>query len=223
MAVVEQSSKHAQITKANARLVVVVCLAAVITTFSIVASRAILVKRNYQARVIHEKEKASKQLKENIKAVDSLAKSYEAFIDQPENIIGGDSKGNGERDGDNAKIVLDALPSIYDFPALTTSLEKILKNNNYVIGNISGTDDEIAQKTATATSTEPVSIPFQVGVSGSYSSLQELIDVLERSIRPMHLKKLSYTSGESGVLLSVDAKTFYQPEKKLKINTKAVQ
>ncbi len=223
MAKAPVSNKHLLINKANTMVVVVVALAAFFTTLSLVVSRSILAKRSYQSRVIAEKEKTSKQLKANIEAVDSLVSSYQAFVAQQENIIGGSSGGNNERDGDNAKIILDALPSKYDFPALATSLEKILLSRNLAVNSITGTDDEIAQTINNEAAASPVEIPFQIGISGSYTSAQDLVTILERSIRPIQINKLTFAGNDQLMQLSVDAKTFYQPEKRLNITTRVVK
>ena len=117
------SAKRLQISKANATIVAVVSVAAFVTTFSLVAGQALLSKRSHQARVIFEKETARNQLLSNITASESLITAYQEFISRPENVIGGDPAGSGERDGDNARLILDALPSKYDFHSLDTSIE----------------------------------------------------------------------------------------------------
>ena len=125
MANTRQSAKHLQINKANSNMVIIIAVAAFVVVFSLVASRALLEKSSYQRRVIAAKQKASNQLKANVEASKSLQASYKTFVSNPNNIIGGNPSGSGDNDGDNAKITLDALPSQYDFPALTSSLEKI--------------------------------------------------------------------------------------------------
>src|SRR5689334_22008086 len=125
------STKRIQVSKATATIVGTIAAAAFIAVFSLIASQALLSQRAYQSRVIAGKEKAKKQLEDNIKAVNVLSTQYKAFIGTSQNIIGGNPSGSGERDGDNARIVLDALPSKYDFPALAASLEKILGGGGY--------------------------------------------------------------------------------------------
>lgn len=223
MAQVKLSAKHLQITKANTVVVIMVAVAAFITTFSLVAARAVLVKRAYQSRVIHEKKIADDQLKKNIEAVDKLKAAYNSFVSNQENIIKGSSTGTGERDGDNAKIVLDALPSSYDFPALATTLEKILSSRNLSDGSITGSDDEIAQKEAAASATGPLEIPFQLNANGTYVAIQELLKEFDVSIRPIQITVLRLSGTEAEIQLDVTAKTFYQPEKQLKITKKSVQ
>lgn len=216
------SGKRLQISKANTTLVAMVAIASFITMFSLVASKALWDQRSFQARVITEKEVARNQLKANVAAVDTLVTSYKAFAGTPQNVIGGNSAGKGERDGDNAKIVLDALPSKYDFPALATSLEKLLTSGNYTIENITGTDDEANQQNVVGQVT-PVEIPFQIGASATYSSVQELIDSLERSIRPFSISKITFSGDDSDLQVQISAKTYYLPEKTLNIGTKEVK
>lgn len=223
MAKFQKSAKHLQINRANTVVVVTIAIAAFVTTFSIVAARAILIKRSYQSRVITEKTKAADQLKANIEAVDKLQASYSAFVEQQENIIGGSSAGQGERDGDNAKIILDALPSSYDFPALTSSLEKILTTNSLGEGSINGTDDEVAQQEVANTATAPVDMPVQLSVAGSYESMLNFIRELSLSIRPMHITKLQLTGKDEDIQVTLDVKTYYQPQKKLNITKKTVE
>lgn len=215
------SIKHVQIDKNNARVVVLVAVAAFVCIFSLVACRALLSQRAYQTRVINEKTKALKQLKANAQASEQLVRSYTSFVAEPVNIIKGSSSGTGERDGDNAKIVLDALPSKYDFPALVASVEKMLSGGNFVINNITGTDDEINQTKVKATT--PVEMPFSMDVSGNFTTVNDLVGVLQRSIRPMHVNKIKLTGDDGNLKVTLDAKTYYQPQRTLEITTKEVR
>lgn len=224
MAHMRFSTKRLQIDKANATMLTAIIIASFISAFSLVAARALLSQRGYQSRVIAEKEKAKSQLKNNIKAVDALVAAYQQFTGTTENILKGNPSGTGDKDGDNAKIVLDALPSKYDFPALTTSLEKMINNSGYQIENITGTDDEVNQQAAEESpNPQPVEIPFQIAVRGAYGSMQQLTDNLQRSIRPFHIQKLEFSGSDSEMQLAITAKTYYVPEKGLNITTKEVK
>lgn len=223
MAKISFSTKRLQIDKANSTIVIVIAVAAFISVFSLVASQSLLSKRAYQSRVIGEKEKAVKQLKENLTARDSLVSAYRQFVEAPSNTLGGDPKGKGDKDGDNAKIVLDALPSKYDFPALAASLEKILTDRNYNIKSITGVDDEIAQQNMTSPTPQPIDIPFEISISGTYQSMPNLISLLEHSIRPFHINTLNFKGTNASMEITITAKTFYQPEKNLNITTKVVK
>lgn len=220
------STKRLLIDKTNRRIVIFVAIASFITVFSLVASRALLSQRGYQARVTAKKEKAVKQLKDNVDAVSTLKTSYTTFVGSSENVLGGNPSGQGDKDGDNAKIILDALPSKYDFPALAASLEKVLTSSTQslkIIG-ISGTDQEVAESSNTSSSAPvPVPMPFQVSVGGNYAAMQILITTLEKSIRPIQIQRLSFTGSDDKLVLSITAQSFYQPAKTLSITKEDVQ
>lgn len=219
-----QVTKRVQINKDQAMTVGVVAAAVFITVFSLVSCKALLTQRSYQQRVIAKQEKARNQLQANITAVDQLVTSYKDFVGAPDNVIGGNPKGTGDKDGDNAKIVLDALPSKYDFPALATSLEKILTDRKFKISGISGSDDELGQsKNQTSSNPKPLDIPFSLSVTGSYQSIQDLVGVFEKSIRPVQVLRASFSGGVSNMQFTVQAKTYYQPEKILDIKTQVVK
>lgn len=223
MANIRISAKRIQINKANTTMVIVVAIAAFVVAFSFVASRALWISRSYQNRVIVAKEQAADQLAANIAAADELKTAYQAFVSTPDNVIGGNSGGTGERDGDNAKIILDSLPSKYDFPALATSMENILKSKNYKIESISGSDDEIAQASAENPESAPVEMPFEVSATGSFTSVEDLLKIFERSIRPIKVQTVELSGTNSELTATVNAITYYQPEKTLNIKTKVVK
>lgn len=224
MARTPSSTKRSLISEANSRIVVSTAIAAFVVIFSLVACKALASQASYQNRVISEKKKALSQLESDLNARDSLVASYKAFVGTNENVLGGNPNGTGDNDGDNAKIVLDALPSKYDFPALTTSLEKMITAQKLTIGNIAGTDDEIAQQAKqSATTPAPISMPFQVQVTGSYGNVQSLVGAFEHSIRPFDIQSMDLSGSESSMSLSIKAQTFYQPEKSLKITTEVVK
>lgn len=216
--------KKQLISKANQSMVIACAIAGFLITFSIVSCISLWQQRTFQAEVIDEKEKAVAQLDSNKAAVDQLAVSYKAFVGTQTNVIGGSPTGSGDRDGDNAKIVLDALPSKYDFPAFITSLEKLLKTNNFSLESVTGTDDELAQAKAAATK-KPVEIPFTFESNvGSYAKLRDLLATTEKSIRPIKIKSLEITGGDSAELsVQVDGVSYYQAAKGLTIEKKVVQ
>ncbi len=218
------STKRLQIDKANATMVGIVAGAVFVTVFSLVSAKALWSQRSYQARVIGKKEIARDQLQNNLDAVTKLKTSYEAFVGSPENVLGGNPAGTGDKDGDNAKLVLDALPSKYDFPALTTSLEKLLTSKNFKIGSITGTDDEVAQsKNQLSDNPKPIPVPFSLTVTGSYTSVQDLIQSFEHSIRPFDMSKVSFSGNNNTLQLTLSANTYYQPEKSLNIKQEVVK
>ncbi|MBI1856808.1 hypothetical protein HY003_00730 [Candidatus Saccharibacteria bacterium] len=218
------STKRLQIDKANSAVVIATAVAVFIAVFSLFASKALLSKRSYQGRVIDGKEKAVKQLKDNLVARDGLVSAYKQFVEAPTNILGGNPNGTGEKDGDNARLILDALPSKYDYPALASSLEKILTDKSFVFKSITGSDDEIVQqKNPSSPEPEVVDMPFEITVGSTYNAAPSLILLFENSIRPFQIQKLSLSGTNADLATVIKAKTFYLPEKNLNIGTKVVK
>jgi hypothetical protein len=224
MAKTASFTKRTLITKANSTMVIITGVAAFVVVFSAVASKTLISQASYQNKVIDAKKEALATLESDLNARDSLVASYKTFVSTPQNVLGGNPDGTGDQDGDNAKIILDSLPSKYDFPALATSLEKIISGQGLLIMGISGTDEEVTQ-TANQTNgdPQPIPMPFQVQVGGSYESIQSLIDVFRRSIRPFQIQKIEISGDEGSMTATIDAKTFYQPEKTLNIKSEVVR
>ena len=225
MAKLEVSAKHLAINKSNAQMVGVVAIASFITIFCLVAANSLWSQKNYQSRVVAAKQKAVTQLKANVEAETSLVNSYKAFVSTSTNVIGGSPSGTGNNDGNNAEVIIDALPSKYNFPALTSSIEKILRDQNFNVTTITGTDDEVAQSAAQASATpQPVPMPFSFTISGTdYPGVQRLIDTLQHSIRPIQVDTLTISGAANNMQVTVNAHTFYQPEKNLGVTTEVVR
>ena len=218
------SSKRLQIDKANATMVMAMAISAFVFTFSLVAVKALWSQRSYQQRVIAKKEDARDQLKQNIEAAGKLVTQYQSFVSQSQNLIGGNPDGNGPRDGDNAKIILDALPSKYDFPAMATSMKNLFSTKGIRVTSLSGTDDELNQLNNVETNKPtPVDMPFTVSIEGNYSSVRNLFVSLERSIKPINIATVSITGADSKLTVNISAKTYYQPAKSLKISKVVVE
>jgi len=218
------STKRIAIDKAQTTLFLSVAIAAFIVTFSIVACKALLDQRAYQARVIHKKEQARDTLQANIEAVGALNSSYQEFANAQVNVLGGSPNGKGDKDGENPRIVLDALPSKYDFPALTTSIEKLLKDNNFKLTNITGTDDEISQSAnQSSDAPTPVDMPFTAEAEATARDAKRMVQLFERSIRPFQVQKLQITKESDNLKIIITGKSYFQPAKTLTVKSEVVK
>ncbi len=218
------SSKRNLIDKANTTVVIVVSAAAFLFVFSAVATKTLVSQAGYQNRVIAEKRKARDQLTKNKEAVKELKKSYSKFVAKEPNVIGGNIIGVSPKDGDNTKIILDALPSNYNFPALATSLEVLVANQNLKINSIAGTDDEVSQaENKTSINPQPIAIPFDLSISSNYESVKNVIGAFEKSIRPIQLLTFDLSGDKDELTLAVGAQTYFQPAKSMNITSKVVK
>lgn len=217
-------TKRGLVLKTNSTIVIVTAVAAFAIIFLLVASKTLLGQAMYQNRVAGEKKIALIQLKTDITASKALITSYNTFNGAAQNIIGGSPAGSGANDGPNSRIVLDALPSSYDFPALVTSLEKIIATRGLSIQTIQGTDDEVAQlANQSSTLPSPIAMPFQITINGNYAAIQALINDFQNSIRPFQIQKETLSGSESNMTLTLTAQTYYQPAKVFNIGSKVVK
>lgn len=218
------SLKRALIEKSNTTIVVVTSVAAFVVVFSLVASWSLFGEFTYQNKIIGMNRAALDQLNKDIQSTNSLEASYNAFIGTPTNAIGGNPNGTGPQDGTNAKIILDALPSKYDYPALVTSLENILTSQSVQIQSISGTDDAVTQAANQSSSNPtPQPMPFQVVVTGNYSAIQNVVSAFEHSIRPFQVQTMELSGDQNQLTLTISAQTYWQPAKNLNIASEVVR
>jgi hypothetical protein len=216
------TGKRKQIDKSKTQMFGIIVAASIISVGCLVTAKSLFSQANYVNKVAGVKEKAVSQLKKNKDAVAKLDESYKIFANQNPNLLGGSTTGTGPRDGDNGKLVLDALPSAYDYPALITSLDGLF--SKYKVGGLGGSDTsgDIVDDTATQASS-PVEMPFTASVTASYTEFQQLLKDLDHSIRPIQLGMLSVGGKQDQLSVSLTATTYYQPETGPKVETKVVK
>lgn len=214
-----KSVKRAQVSKDQANILIILGVASVITISSLVVAKGFLSRGNYLAEVSSIKGTALQQLQENEAATASLVTKYQEFVEEDPNLLGGSIDGESDKDGDNGELVLDALPSKYDFPAVAASLEKLL--TGYAISGIVGTDESAAQ--AAAAGSGPVEIPFILSVTTNYIDFRDLVSSFNRSIRPIQVTRLELSGTNGNLDVSIAGKTFYQPETSVKITKETVR
>lgn len=215
----QQGTKRAAVDKNQATIFAVVAVAAVITVGSLMVAKGLWSQSSYLGKVAGKKEAAVKQLEDNKVAVAALNEEYKKFDGQSPNLLGGNTTGTGPRDGSNSTLILDALPSEYDFPALAASLEKLLVG--YTIEGITGSDDSLAQ--AEAASGTPIEMPFSFDVTTSYDGFKQLLGTFDKSVRPFSLVRLGLTGVNSDLKVTAEAKTYYQPSAGMEVTEEVVQ
>ena len=216
-------NKRALINKSNSTIVGIAGGAAFIIVFCLVASKSLISQELYQARVIKSKNAAISQVKQDIIASGQLTNNYQTFIAQNPNLIGGNANGDTGQDGNNAKITLDALPSTYDFPALTTSIASMVSGEGLTVNGITSADLSATVLSTPTGSPSPIPIPFSVNVEGTYSQIQSLITVFENSIRPIKILKIDISGNQTSISASISAQTYFQPGKILNFTQETVK
>lgn len=219
---------HLDLKNQDTRTLGTVAAAVFISIFCLTATKVLISNGSYKRQVISARHQAIDQVKQNISSAQSLINQFSVFEgDNPKNIIGGKNTTDTDAippDGNNSRIVLDALPSSYDFPALITSMAKILHDSQLTNPLIGGSDTSATDTAANPapTQAQPVPIPLTVSGQGQYKNVQNLIRDLERSIRPFDITNLSLVGSASNFTFTATMNTYYQPPKTLTITTKEI-
>jgi hypothetical protein len=222
-------------------MVITIAITAFVIIFTLTSSKTLYSQLQYQNKVVNAKQHSLDELKADVTAEKQLIGSYSTFVKTNQNVIGGSLTGNGQNAGDNGKIVLDALPSQYDYPALTSSVQYLLGLSGNNIDSIAGVDEQASQSggsaaasaAAEATTATPttaaalpgaaIAMPFQFSVDGPYSNIQNLFLIFEHSIRPVPIQTITITGDQTDLNLTATAQSYYQPEKAFSITTEAIQ
>ncbi len=221
---IQVSNKHQLIAKIHNQVVIVASVGIFVVMFCGFAAKDLLSTMGYQSRVISATNTAQTKISQDVIASNSLVNSYKAFVSTPNNIIGGltNSSVPTGNNGDSAKIVLDALPSRYDFPALLTSLQDLITSQGVVLSGIGGTDEQLSQNQTATPNPQPVAMPFTFSATGSYQNIQQLVGAMESSIRPFDIQTEELTGDQSNLTFNVSAQTYYQPGKVFKITSEPI-
>jgi hypothetical protein len=222
------SSKHLIIKKANATIFAAIAIAVFMVIFGLFATRALLDQASYHQRVISAKKDALNKAEDNSDKVKDLEASYRSFASESVNVLGGNPTGNGALDGSNPKIVLDALPSVYDYPALSSSVEKILTDNSYQIERIGGSEDKALSSSNTSgnspvSTSSPVELPYPLTIQSTVSGVENLLNIFERSIRPFYIEKIQLSGSDQSLSAKFTMKTFYQPGISFQVSTEVIE
>lgn len=218
------SIKQLQIDKSSQKMLIFASIGAFVFVFSIFSAKTLVEKMNYQNKVINAKTIALNNLTTDIKSSNSLNTAYNNFISPNTNLLGGSTSGTGPNSGNNAKLILDALPSEYDFPALATSLQKLLTSTGVTISGLSGSDSSTE---SSSTTSMPISgttpIPFTFSINGSADNIFSTLQIFEKSIRPFQFQTITISGSNSNLSLNATAETFYLPSQNFSITNGSVQ
>lgn len=224
----QMTTKHMQISKAQSTMMAVAAIATAVSVFCLVSSKALFAQAKFQSHVISARNEAAEQLEANVETAKNLASQYNNVFENsgPTNVLGGKNDqdpGAVPPDGDNARLVLDALPTTYDYPALLTSLSKLMAQDGIGTPAIGGTDQSTTVDSTPSSNPQSANIDFSLSGTASYKSAQVLLQDLERSIRPFDITRLTLNGSENNMALSLNVTTYYQPAKTLNLNSKEVQ
>ena len=200
-------SKREQVQKAGSTVFVAVAVAAVVVMFSLIASRFMWNKKSYNDRVIIAKTKARDDIQTNSNNLNKLSEQF-AQLDSSAST--------------NATTILHALPPVYDYASLVTSLNSLAITSGVKFTGSSGQDTS-ADAVTSAPISQPVEIPISLQISGSYDAIKKYMINLEKSIRPINVTNVSYTGSNQTIEAQIQAVTYYQPSRSLDVTKMEVR
>lgn len=228
--------KRQQIAKANRTMFVWIAAVSAIVGFSVVVAVMLWQQQSYNGRVLSEKSKTDKTLAKNIESITLLEEEIRVLNT---NQALRESMTDG---GDQPlQVVLDALPSEPNSSALGSSLqERFLKKSGLTIESltvdpIQGVESQVeAESVQDASSTDsagggvtlaqPISFVFGVSVASSrVDALQDLLQRLERSIRPINVTDIKLEHQGSRTLMTVSGHSYYEPAVTADLKSKKVE
>lgn len=212
--------------RGQTRMLVTITLAVAVTIFSLLSAKALWSQASYHRHVLDAKRQAVKQLKANLDTVQTLKTQYDSFSSANPNAIGGKNVADSNAtppDGDNGRIVLNALPSKYDFPALISSVTKIMSISRISNPGIAGSDQSATINSQPTANPQPVEIPLSLSGLTTYSGAQNLVRDLERSIRPFDITKLQLSGSSASMSVSAQVTTYFQPAKILSSGSQEIK
>lgn len=194
-----------KLDKSKTSSVTLLAIACFVLIFGLFTIKTLFGFYAYQNLVISAQKSSVSNINQDQQVANNVETSYKSFVNQPNNIIGGSSIGTTATSGNNAKIILDALPETYDFPALMSYMQSLLTAPGITIDSLTGSDTSLSQ----VASSEPIPIPISFTVAGSYSNIQNLFSVLNRSVSPIDILTITLGGQDTNLSVSVTAQTYY--------------
>jgi hypothetical protein len=219
------SLKQLQIDKTSQKMIIFASIASFLLIFTLFSAKTLVARMNYQNKVINAKSIARNNLIKNVASNESLLSAYQNFNNATTNLMGLQTNSASVNSGNNAKLILDALPSEYDFPALATSLQGLLSSTGVTVSGLTGSD--LSTGASSGASSIPIAgttpIPFSFNVTGNSDNVLNTMKIFEKSIRPFQFKSFTISGSNASLSLSVNAETFYLPAQNFQVKMESVQ
>lgn len=226
--------KRTQIEATNKTMFLWVAGASVLLGFALVGAIFLTQMLIFNEKVLHEKDLTLKTLKSNninIKELESKVR----VLDTNQALM--DARSTPEEQA--IRVVLDALPSEANSPALGSSLQNKLlfgidgfELDKLQVDPVVGIEtlDESGTGTSISGGENIISLSF-TGTSGDgrgVTPLQLVLENIEKSIRTIHVSTLTVEDqtqdgGDQRLMLTVGANAFYEPAVQVKLEDKTVK
>jgi hypothetical protein len=222
--------KRQQISNANRTMFMWVAAVSAVVGIAIVGSILLYQKAVFNERVLGVKDKTVSTLRENNKVIPELEDKIRQM-----NTNQALTDAMAPNQTQPIRVVLDALPSEANSPALGSSLQSKFLNDpalkieslnvDPVLGVESQAQDNVQDASgAAAASANEITFRFSVSVDiNNANALKELLQRLERSIRAIDITSLKIEAQSNRLVLSVEGRAFYEPAKTVQLQEETVK
>ncbi len=204
-------TKDTKIDKIKSTMMASVIISVIVISFSLVFLKFLFDLWSYSGRVYSAQREARTVLESNIEAYEQMKPEFDVL-----------NSASGTPASPDSSVVLDALPHIYDFPALAASMKKLADLSGVQLVAFSGVDEEGAVPGPSPTPV-PYDVHFRIEVGGSYDDIQAFINSLDTSIRPFEITAIELFGSDNTLRADIRLKTYYQPTKNLNYPQRVVQ
>lgn len=163
----------------------------------------------------------SQTLDKNAKAYDSLKSSVVKLV--------ADVNLNALKKGETStalQVIIDALPTEENRSALATSMQnEVLGPSGVTINSfsVSDSDSDTATSSGSIEETNASAFDFTFSITGSYTQVEQALQNMERSIRPITIKSIDIQGTTEKLDASITATTYYQPAKDIQLKSTEVK
>lgn len=211
------STKYSLIKKASSNMFVAIAIASFIVSFSLVTMKFLWDLRGFNNSVESAQEETLDTLNQNIQNFSTLSEDFKVFNDREStrlvedaDELFGDEKNKDAKLKTNSTIVLDSLPSKYDFPAIATAMQIVASRAGVQLSGFDGSDSIEGSPTSQAVP-EPIDIPFNVSIEGTYEAIQRFITLTAVSVRPYYIDSVQFSGSDDALKVTMQMHTIYQP------------
>lgn len=222
--------KHQQITQANRMMFLWIAGVSVIVGIAVVMGIFLVQKILFNEKVINEKNRTVKVLEGNLSVVDDLRENIRLLDANPALAYTKLSESDPA-----IQSVLDALPANANPTALASSLQtKLLagvQGVNIESISVESAREAVPDETSSSSSVMVIdSTSNEIGYSFSvstdadkYDSLRQVLEKIERSIRPFNNRSIGIETQGMKVVMTVKGVSYFEPAKTVKLSSKVVK
>jgi len=224
--------KREQIRSTNKQVVIWAAVAAAALVIALMISINFIQRIAYGAKVNGAMSETNEILRNNVERNINQLKNNANALQSNQNLLALRLSETEPTDAQDTvfQVIIDALPLDGNPTELSASLQKNILRD-FSIRSLSvdagatlgggETGEGSASTSISAPTPQPIS--FTVSVTGNYDSVQQLLQRLERSIRPITINDMTIGGSNSRLEVTINATTYYIPKVNYELGSKVIQ